>query len=158
MNLDRPNIDRPMVSLFFEIKRNMPYDQREHMKISSPNIGQQLISIYRKSGSAPLKQLIEDFMERAGDDWTDKLSPSNKKQSTFYSWPNYHTYKRCLKTKNEAQHLGAPRRLRVNKILDWTFRAYASTLAQRLFRVANWCRWIQRLINFIFASTELQMP
>ena len=32
MNIDRPNIDRAMVSLFFEIKRNMPFELRDQIK------------------------------------------------------------------------------------------------------------------------------
>ncbi|MGK0373768.1 MAG: hypothetical protein ACJA2E_000235 [Arenicella sp.] len=35
MNIDRPNIDRAMVTLFFEIKRNMPFDAREDIVASN---------------------------------------------------------------------------------------------------------------------------
>ena len=83
MNLDRPNIDREMVSLFFEIKRNMPFEQRDPMKISSPLIGHQLINVYRQSNNNALKQLIEKFMDSAGGDWTRRLSKSNKVNSIF---------------------------------------------------------------------------
>lgn len=83
MNIDRPELDRAMVTLFFEIKRNMPYAQRERMKISSPNIGQQLIAIYEESRSHSLKRLIRDFMERAGSDWAKKLRPEKKNRSLF---------------------------------------------------------------------------
>lgn len=83
MSIDRPNIDRAMVSLFFEIKRNMPLDQREGMKISSPNIAQQLIGIYEESSNNALKQLIHDFMVRAGDSWAKKLRPIKKRKQLF---------------------------------------------------------------------------
>jgi len=83
MNTDRPNIDRAMVSLFFEIKRNMPFEQRKDMKISSPTIGQQLISIYQQSNDTSLKQLIEDFMQRAGDGWASKLSSPKRNKPLF---------------------------------------------------------------------------
>ena len=75
MKIERPNIDRAMVNLFFEIKRNMPFDQRQAMKISSPNITQQLIGIYEESSNNSLKHLIQDFMVRAGDGWAKKLRP-----------------------------------------------------------------------------------
>lgn len=85
MNIDRPNIDRAMVTLFFEIKRNMPFDAREDMKISSPVIGKQLISIYHHSNNKPLKQLIEDFMLRAGDAWVSQLGKPRKSKLTKVS-------------------------------------------------------------------------
>lgn len=78
MNIDRPNIDRAMVTLFFEIKRNMPFEARDELKISSPVIGTQLISIYQKSNDKPLRRLIEEFMQRAGDTWVSKLSQPRK--------------------------------------------------------------------------------
>jgi len=34
------NIDRPMVTLFFEIKRNLPFESRDAMKLSAPDIGE----------------------------------------------------------------------------------------------------------------------
>lgn len=83
MNIDRPNIDRAMVNLFFEIKRNMPFEQREHMKISSPDVGEKLVSIYHRSSNNSLKQLIEDFMQRAGGTWAGKLSPSKRSRPLF---------------------------------------------------------------------------
>lgn len=83
MNIDRPNIDRTMMSLFFEIKRNMPLDQREKMKISSPLVGHQLVSVYRKSNDTALKHLIEKFMDGAGGEWTKRLVKSNKTNYLF---------------------------------------------------------------------------
>lgn len=70
------NIDRKMVSLFFEIKRNMPYEQREDMKIASHDIGERLIGIYQESDDRTMKTLIEQFMLRAGPKWAGKLSSS----------------------------------------------------------------------------------
>jgi len=78
------NIDRPMVSLFFEIKRNMPFEQRDDMKISAPDVGERLVSIYRHSNNEALRQLIENFMSRAGTDWSKQLSPSKKPKMMFY--------------------------------------------------------------------------
>lgn len=72
------NIDRPMVTLFFQIKRNLPFEIRDDLKISSPAIGTQLVSIYQKSDDKPLRQLIEEFMQRAGDSWVSKLNKPQK--------------------------------------------------------------------------------
>lgn len=70
------NIDRKMVSLFFEIKRNMPYEQREDMKIASHDLGERLVGIYQESDSSTMRMLIEQFMLRAGPKWAGKLSSS----------------------------------------------------------------------------------
>lgn len=78
------NIDRPMVSLFFEIKRNMPFDERNDMKISAPDVGDRLVSIYRASNNQALRQLIEKFMSRAGSDWKSQLEPHKRAKLMFY--------------------------------------------------------------------------
>ena len=70
------NIDRQMVSLFFEIKRNMPYEQRDGMKIASHDIGERLVGIYQESDDRTIRVLIEKFMLRAGPEWAGKLSSS----------------------------------------------------------------------------------
>ncbi len=78
------NIDRPMVSLFFEIKRNMPFDERNDMKISAPDVGERLVSIYRGSNNQALRELIENFMSRAGSDWRNQLEPKKRPKLMFY--------------------------------------------------------------------------
>ena len=78
------NIDRPMVSLFFEIKRNMPFDEREDMKIASPDVGERLITIYQGSQNKALKELIENFMDRAGSDWSRRLNDQGKKSKFLF--------------------------------------------------------------------------
>jgi len=83
MNIERLNIDRAMASLFFEIKRNMPFEQREEMKISSPTIGESLINVYKNSNNKALKRLIHDFMQQAGEDWQAKLASSKKRKNLF---------------------------------------------------------------------------
>ncbi len=83
MNPEQLNIDRAMVSLFFEIKRNMPYEQREEMKISSPTIGTSLVKLYRSSSNQALKRLIRDFMQHAGDDWLAKIAKPKKAKRLF---------------------------------------------------------------------------
>lgn len=89
------NINRKMVGLFFEIKRCMPFEQQESMKIAAPGIGIQLIKLHQESDSQTLKQLIEKFMQLAGDDWVKKLktpirskSILNRIQATGSSQPS----------------------------------------------------------------------
>lgn len=72
-----------MVSLFFEIKRNMPYEQREEMKISSPTVGNSLVKVYQHSSNKTLKRLIRDFMRQAGEDWLAKVTTPKKTKRLF---------------------------------------------------------------------------
>jgi len=77
------NIDRPMVSLFFEIKRNMPAPERKEMRIAAPDVGDKLVEIYQSSNNSALKELIETFMDRAGSDWTKQLGEAQKSDALF---------------------------------------------------------------------------
>ena len=78
------NIDRPMVSLFFEIKRNLPYATRADMKIAAPDVGERLLDIYHSSSDPSLKTLIASFLGRAGDDWSKRMEPNKKPKLAFY--------------------------------------------------------------------------
>ncbi|MFT5571512.1 MAG: hypothetical protein ACI9FR_000429 [Cryomorphaceae bacterium] len=78
------NIDRPMVSLFFEIKRNLPYATRADMKIAAPDVGDRLLDIYQSSDDESLKALIESFLQRAGGDWTKRMVSNKKPKLSFY--------------------------------------------------------------------------
>lgn len=72
------NIDRPMASLFFQIKRSVPFEARDQMKLSSPDVGKNLISLYNRSSDKAIKLLIEDFMSRAGEEWKSQLAGSSR--------------------------------------------------------------------------------
>jgi len=78
------NIDRPMVTLFFEIKRNLPFESRDAMKLSAPDIGERLLDIHHASGNKSLKSLIEKFFSRAGEDWIKRVAPPKKTLLNFY--------------------------------------------------------------------------
>ena len=86
MHIDRLKIDRQMASVFFEIKRKLPYEERQQLKISSPDVGEQLIEIYMASKSETVKSLILDFMELAGNQWKERLvGPKPKSLFSFSS-------------------------------------------------------------------------
>lgn len=72
------HIDRPMATLFFQIKRSIPFELREQMKLSSPDVGERLVSMYKKSNDDALKSMIEDFMIRAGGTWKDQLDADKR--------------------------------------------------------------------------------
>jgi len=63
------NIDRYMVNLFFEIKRNIPHQQQAELKISDPNIGEVMTALYRETKDENIKLLVRIFLERAGGKW-----------------------------------------------------------------------------------------
>ena len=71
-------IDRYMVNLFFEIRRNLPLALQEEMTISNPSLGDQMVSLYRVVDDRNIKLLIKVFLQRAGEDWTAKLSQKKR--------------------------------------------------------------------------------
>jgi len=72
------NIDRRMVSLFFEIKRSSPESIRESLMISAPDIGFTLVKVHSISSDDRLRNLIERFLELAGDEWIRRIKPLKK--------------------------------------------------------------------------------
>ena len=67
------NIDRYMVNLFFEIKRNVPYQQQASLKISDPDIGSVMTSLYRETKDENIRLLVRIFLERAGEKWASDI-------------------------------------------------------------------------------------
>ena len=78
------NIDRPMASLFFEIKREAPFEERADMKISAPDVGQRLVTLYKATDNKALKKMIKTFMDHAGEDWAQQLAEPKKSKLLFY--------------------------------------------------------------------------
>ncbi|MEM7360998.1 MAG: hypothetical protein AAF431_18040 [Pseudomonadota bacterium] len=66
-------IDRKMASYLLEIKRNLPYEMREHFKLSAPNIEELVFDIYQTAKREKLKELAQSFLENSGPEWTRKL-------------------------------------------------------------------------------------
>ncbi len=60
------NIDRYMVNLFFEIKRNVPIHQQDGMKISNPNLGNVMVALNKETKDENIELLTRIFLERAG--------------------------------------------------------------------------------------------
>lgn len=77
-------IDRRMVSLFFEIKRSSPQSIRKSLMISAPDIGHTLVKVHSLSNDNRLKNLIERFLELAGDEWMRRIKPLNKSASANF--------------------------------------------------------------------------
>lgn len=67
------HIDRYMVNLFFEVRRNLPKSEQAKMKIASAELGEQMVAVYNTSNDENIRLLIEVFLERAGDGWIDKI-------------------------------------------------------------------------------------
>lgn len=77
-------IDRKMVSLFFEIKRSLPRSIRENLKISAQDVGFKLVKIHSLSSDNRLKNLIERFLQLAGDEWMGRIKPLKKSIAANY--------------------------------------------------------------------------
>lgn len=59
------NVDRYMVNLFFEIKRNLPQELQLNLKLSSPTLMQDMIDLTSNTDDENIKVLIDRFFERA---------------------------------------------------------------------------------------------
>lgn len=68
-------IDRYMVNLFFEIKRNLPPEQQSNLKISDHALGDTMVNLYQTCDDENIKLLIKVFMERAGEEWLRRIAP-----------------------------------------------------------------------------------
>lgn len=60
------HIDRYMVNLFFEIKRNLPSEHGSDLKISDPELSSLMIKKHLSCSNEAIHRLIEVFFERAG--------------------------------------------------------------------------------------------
>lgn len=72
-------LDRYMVNLFFEIKRNLPLEQQQDMLISNPEIEDVMINLYQITDDDNVKLLTGIFLERADTNW---IKNTNKKKTT----------------------------------------------------------------------------
>lgn len=73
------NVDRYMVNLFFEIRRNLPRQQQQGMRLSAPDLGEKFVTLYNTSDDENIQLLVEIFLERAGEDWIKKIRKSKNR-------------------------------------------------------------------------------
>ena len=62
MHINQLKIDRSQASLFFKIKTLVSLNNRDKLKLSSPDLGDHLLEIYFKSNNDVLKGLIRNFI------------------------------------------------------------------------------------------------
>ena len=65
-------IDRYMVNLFFEIRRNLPLEQQTHLRIAAVDLGETMITLFQQTDDENIRVLVERFLERAGEDWLSR--------------------------------------------------------------------------------------
>lgn len=75
-------VDRYMVNLFFEIKRNIPLQLQKNLKISATNLESDMVALYNSCDDTNIQLLIEVFLERGGcklpeNFMTDKKTKNN---------------------------------------------------------------------------------
>jgi len=70
------NVDRYMVNLFFEIRRNIPASQARDLKLADPNLGDAMVKLYQSTDDENIRLLTEIFLEKAGGNWLKKANPS----------------------------------------------------------------------------------
>lgn len=71
-------VDRYMVNLFFEIKRNLPPELGADLKISSADLSSAMINVYWSSDDNAIRTLVDAFFRRAGDEWYAQLQPKKR--------------------------------------------------------------------------------
>jgi len=77
------NVDRYMVNLFFEIKRNLPFQLQSGLKISSPTLTQDVVDVFNTTEDENIKVLIDRFFERAKiDPFKDQQKVAATKKPT----------------------------------------------------------------------------
>jgi len=71
-------IDRQMLGLFFEIKRSLPLNTREKLKISDSNVCKKLVVLHNHSDDDHLKEVIERFLTFSCEEWLKQITPLEK--------------------------------------------------------------------------------
>ncbi len=71
-------VDRYMVNLFFEIKRNLPPELGADLKISSADLSSAMINVYWSSDDNVIRTLVDAFFRRAGEEWHAQLQPKKR--------------------------------------------------------------------------------
>ncbi len=66
-------LDRVMVTLLFDIKRNLPANQHLELEVTSCNIGETLIKLHNTSDNYNIKYLTHAFLSRAGHHWLKEI-------------------------------------------------------------------------------------
>jgi hypothetical protein len=105
------NIDRYMVTLFFEIRRNIPAQQQSEMKISDPEIGKVMSKLYRQTDDSEIKLLTKIFLERAGENWLKEADKSARSAAK----PGAKKVKRSIASK-QPDNQGPETALKPNRI------------------------------------------
>lgn len=81
-------IDRYMVNLFFEIRRNLPTEQQRTLRIAAVDLGESMIALYQQTDDENIRVLVERFLERAGEDWLSRaLKPARRYRGADISQP-----------------------------------------------------------------------
>lgn len=74
------NIDRKMVNLFLYIRKNVPPEIRQGMKLSSPTLESDLVAVFNIIDNYKVKAAITEFFKRSGTarSWLPQADNSKK--------------------------------------------------------------------------------
>lgn len=112
------NIDRYMVNLFFEIKRNIPSSQQAHMNISNPQLGKLMSQLYCRTDDENIKLLTQIFLERAGESW---LKDAKKEDSSATGRLTKQVNKEPMKRRSDSSRLktkAKPKRIYRGQVVE----------------------------------------
>ena len=68
------NFNKPMIDLVREIRRRAPAETKPSIKLTNPELLNELMPWYQSSRDTIVKTLIKELFHQAGEPWVDKLS------------------------------------------------------------------------------------
>ena len=71
-------MNRQLINLFYEIKRNLTPKNRAKFKLSDPKMADKLLVLHTRTKNLRLKYLIESFLEHSDLDYQQNLLNINK--------------------------------------------------------------------------------
>jgi len=71
-------MNRQLINLFYEIKRNLTPKNREKFKLSDPKMADKLLVLHNRTNNLRLQYLIESFLEHSNLDYQQSLLSINK--------------------------------------------------------------------------------
>lgn len=112
------HIDRYMVNLFFEIRRNLQPELQEDLKIADPKVADKLIHLFHSNDDDNIKRLIEVFFDRAGDDWPQRLIQKKRFYRGAVAAPTEKNNQPANKNNATAQKATKPKRIYRGRVVE----------------------------------------
>jgi hypothetical protein len=78
-----------MIKLILELRRRLPEDARNAIRLTNPNILDQLIRLHNTQSDVRVRDVISQIMALAGKEWEQQLSTTPCVNSSHHDDPTY---------------------------------------------------------------------